>query len=57
MARAGLTLFAFFAMLIAVYYEFSLKARLASIGIWRKVEAVGNTNCNRVEALQACESV
>ncbi len=57
MARAGLILFAFFAIPIAVYYEFSLKARLASIGIWRKVEAVGNTNCNRVEALQACESV
>ena len=57
MARTGLTVFALFAILIAVYFEFSLKARLSSFGVWRKVEPVGNTNCNKVETLQACESV
>ncbi|KAI0000399.1 hypothetical protein BJV77DRAFT_385940 [Russula vinacea] len=57
MARAGLTFFALFAILIAVYFEFSLKARLSSLGVWRKVEPVGNTNCNKVETLQACEKI
>jgi arylesterase/paraoxonase len=57
MARAGLTFFALLAILIAVYFEFSLKARLSAFGVWRKLEPVGNTNCNKVETLQACESV
>lgn len=57
MARAGLTFFALFAILFAVYFEFSLKARISSSGVWRKVEPVGNTNCKKVETLQACESV
>jgi len=38
-----------------VYYKNSLKARLASISVWKKIEAVGNANCNKVEMLQACE--
>ncbi len=57
MARTRLTFFALLAIVIAVYYQYSLKARLVSIGVWREVEAVGNTNCNKVETLQACESV
>ncbi|KAF8482765.1 hypothetical protein DFH94DRAFT_729488 [Russula ochroleuca] len=57
MARAGLTFFALFTILIAVYFEFSLKARLSSLGVWRKVEPVGNQNCNKVETLQACEKI
>ena len=57
MARVGLTFFAAFILLFAVYFEFSLKARLSSLGVWRKVEPVGNTNCKKVETLQACESV
>lgn len=59
MARAGFTLFALFAILTAVYHEFFFKALLDSVGVLtrRKLETVGNKNCNKVEALQACESV
>jgi hypothetical protein len=59
MARAGLTLFALLAILIAVYHESLIKALLDSVGVltWTKLEPVGNKNCNKVETLQACESV
>lgn len=59
MARAGLTLFALLAILVAVYHEFFFKALLVSVGVLtrKKIETVGNTNCNKVETLQACESV
>jgi hypothetical protein len=59
MARAGFILFPLFAILIAVYHEFFFKALLASVGVLtrKKLETVGNTNCNKVETLQACESV
>lgn len=59
MARAGFTLFALLAILTAVYHEFFLKALLDSVGALtrNKLETVGNTNCNKVEKLQACESV
>ena len=56
MARVGLTFFAAFIILFAVYFEFSLKARLTAVGVWREVEPVGNTKCKKVETLQACES-
>jgi hypothetical protein len=59
MARSGFTLFTLLAILIAVYHEFFLKALIDSVGALtrRKPETVGNTNCNKVETLQACESV
>jgi len=57
MPRAGLTFFALSAILVAVYYELSLKALLSAFGVWRAIESVGNTNCHSVEALQACEKV
>ena len=59
MARAGFTFVALLAILIAVYHEFFLKSLLHSVGILtrKKLETVGNTNCNKVETLQACESV
>jgi hypothetical protein len=59
MARVGFTLFALLAILIAVYHEFFLKALVDSVGALtrRKLVTVGNTNCNKVETLQACESV
>jgi hypothetical protein len=59
MARVGFTLFALLAILIAVYHQFFLKALLDSVRVLtrRKLETVGNTNCNKVETLQACESV
>ena len=57
MARTLLTsFFAILAVLLAVYYQVSLKAILSANGIWRAIEPVGNTNCKKVEALQACES-
>jgi hypothetical protein len=58
MARAGFTLFALLAILIAVYHEYFLKALLDSVGVLtrKKLEMVGNTNCRKVETLQACES-
>ena len=54
MARAGFTLFALLAILIAVYHEFLLKALLDSAAVLtrKKLETVGNTNCNKVETLQ-----
>ncbi|KAF8492341.1 serum paraoxonase/arylesterase [Russula emetica] len=59
MARVGFTLFALLAILIAVYHEFFLKALLDSVAVWtrKKLETVGNTNCNKVETLQACEKL
>jgi hypothetical protein len=59
MARASFTLFALLAILIAAYPQFFLKALLDSVGVLtrRKLETAGNTNCNKVETLQACESV
>lgn len=56
MARAGLTYLALLAVLFALYYELSFKAILSTNGVWRKIESVGNTDCIKVEALQACES-
>lgn len=56
MARIGLTFLALFTTLFAVYYELSLKAILSANGVWRKIESVGNTNCIKIQALQACES-
>lgn len=56
MARAGLTYLALLALLFAVYYELSFKAILSANGVWRKIESVGNTDCSKVQALQACES-
>ncbi|KAI9456620.1 hypothetical protein F5148DRAFT_1277113 [Russula earlei] len=57
MPQAGLTLFAISAILIAVYYELSLKARLSAIGVGRVIEPLGNTDCANVEELQACEKI
>ncbi|KAI0276382.1 serum paraoxonase/arylesterase [Russula aff. rugulosa BPL654] len=59
MARAGFTLFALLAILIAVYHEYFLKALLDSVGVLtrKKIEMVGNTNCKKVETLQACEKL
>ena len=59
MARTGFTIFALLAILIAVYQQFFFNALLASVGVLtrKKVEAVSNTNCNKVEPLQACESM
>jgi hypothetical protein len=59
MARAGFTLFALLAILISVYHEAFLKALLDLAAVWTgtKLESLGNTNCNKVESLQACESV
>lgn len=57
MPRVGLTFFALSAILVAVYYELSLKALLSVFGVWRAIESVGNANCNSVEALQACEKI
>lgn len=59
MARAGFAIIALLAILISVYQEFFFNALLASVGVLtrKKIEAVGNTNCNKVETLQACESV
>ena len=53
MARASFTLFALLAILIAVYHEFFLKALLSFVAVWtrRKLEMVGNMNCNKVETL------
>jgi hypothetical protein len=47
------------AILIAVYHEFAIKFLLESVGALtrKKVEMVGNTNCNKVETLQACEKI
>jgi hypothetical protein len=58
MARVGFTLFALLAILISVYHEIFIKTLLDSIGALtrKKVEMVGNTNCQKVETLQACES-
>ena len=56
MASSGFTFLALLAILLAVYYELSLKAILSTYGVWRKIEPVGNANCKKVEALQACES-
>lgn len=53
---SGFTFLALLAILLAVYYELSLKAVLSAFGVWRTIEPVGNTNCKKVEALQACES-
>jgi len=57
MARIWLTLSAFLAILFAVYYQISLKAVLSANGIWRAIEPVGNTDCKKVEVLQACEKM
>jgi cell division septal protein FtsQ len=59
MARAGFTLFALLAILIAVYHEFFIMTLIDSVGALtrKKVEMVGNTNCSKVKTLQACESV
>jgi hypothetical protein len=59
MARTGFTIFALLAIFIAVYHEFFLKTLLDSVAVLtrKKLETVGNTNCNKVETLQACESV
>ena len=53
---SGFTFLALLAILLAAYYELSLKAVLSGFGVWRKIEPVGNANCKKVEALQACES-
>jgi len=59
MARSGFTLFPLLAILIAAYRGVFLKVLIDSVGALtrRKLETVGNTNCNKVETLQACESV
>ncbi|KAI9442366.1 hypothetical protein H4582DRAFT_1928015 [Lactarius indigo] len=46
-----------FAILLAVYYQISLKSTLSVNGIWRAIEPVGNTACKKVETLQACEKI
>ena len=56
MASSGFTFLALLAILLAVYYELSLKAVLSGFGVWQKIEPIGNANCKKVEALQACES-
>ena len=53
---SGFTFLALLAILLAAYYELSLKAVLSGFGVWRKIEPIGNANCKKVEALQACES-
>ncbi|KAI0256143.1 serum paraoxonase/arylesterase [Lactifluus subvellereus] len=57
MGRTLLTSSAILAVLLAVYYQVSLKAILTANGIWRVIEPVGNTNCKKEEALQACEKI
>ncbi|KAH9040976.1 hypothetical protein EDB85DRAFT_1923250 [Lactarius pseudohatsudake] len=47
MARILLAFSALFAILFAVYYQVSLKA----------IPPVGNTDCKKVETLQACEKI
>lgn len=54
---SGFTFLALLAILLAVYYELSLKAVLSGFGVWRKIEPIGNANCKKVEALQACEKI
>ena len=47
------------ALLLAVltgFYQYSLKYTLETSGVWRKVNPIGNTGCETVPALQACES-
>ncbi|KAH9007999.1 hypothetical protein EDB85DRAFT_2069107 [Lactarius pseudohatsudake] len=57
MARILLAFSALFAILFAVYYQVSLKAILSANGLWRAIEPVGNTDCKKVETLQACEKI
>jgi len=57
MARTSLALSALLAILLAVYYQISLKHLLSANGIWRTIEPVGNANCKKVETLQACEKI
>jgi hypothetical protein len=57
MARIWLTLSGLLAILLAVYYQISLKAVLSANGAWRVIEPVGNAHCTKVESLQACEKM
>jgi len=48
------------ALLLAVlagFYQYSLKYTLETSGVWRKVNPIGNTGCETVPALQACEKI
>lgn len=53
---AGLTVSAFAALFLAIFYQVYLHPLLVVGGTWRTLEVIGNKKCNRDSTLQACES-